>query len=688
MATMDSETFRSVLDHELGDAQTWLASGIHFEQRRNLAYYMGMPLGNEVPGRSQVVSWDVFETVEGALPNFLEPFFSGDNIGEFLPRTPNDEQFAEQATELVNLVIKDKNPGFLLFSDWFKDALLSKIGIVRAKWVQPDPIREEFRGLTLEQLVALVNDPAVTVIEQAPSEQPESEAQSLWDVVIHRKQSGRVEIRNVAPADFVVNKSAKRIEDARLLGEWVTYTRSQLTEMGFANADEIKSYDGTRELYEDEGHWPSHDSSADKSQEEVKLFEGFIRCDYDGDGVAEWRRILVSGDGELENEEVDASEYAILTPIKIPHRVVGMALADPVIELQRLSSGLTRQYVDSLYLANNPRTYVNMAAKVNIEDVISNRIGGIIRGEGAATDAVTPIKTALVATESLSGIEMVQGIRERRTGVTRYNQGLDADSLNKTATGIAKIANMADKRMLLILRSFAETGVKQLFKLVLGLLTRYQDIPMVERLRGEFVQFDPRMWNPDMDVVVDVGLGTGDRTETLAALQQFGVFMQQAAQVGLVGPKQVFEYGKALAKAAKLKGADTKFMLAPEQIQPKPQKPDPEQIKAQIEQMKIQTNQQLETLKLQAEAAEGDKQRALELQIEQLKMQQAHNDKLLELAAGYLAANARQAGIMGQPTNIIGGTQLDQNIQIPGVTEQDLNNVAQIINGFARQFQA
>ncbi|MBW4953877.1 portal protein, partial [Klebsiella pneumoniae] len=115
-------------------------------------------------------------------------------------------------------------------------------------------------------------------------------------------------------------------------------------------------------------------------------------------------------------------------------------LADPVVELQRLNSGLTRQYVDSLFLANNPRTYVNMAAKVNIEDVISNRIGGIIRGEGPAGDAVAPIKTALVASESLQGLEMAQSMRERRTGVTRYNQGLDADSLNKTATGIAKIS--------------------------------------------------------------------------------------------------------------------------------------------------------------------------------------------------------------------------------------------------------
>lgn len=695
MAKMDKDTFRNVLEREIEDAQSWLAGGIRGEQQRNLQYYMGLPLGNEVPGRSQVVSWDVFETVEAALPNFLEPFFSGDNIGEFLPRGPEDAAYAEQATELVNYVIRDDNPGFLLFSDWFKDALLSKVGVIRVKWVQPDPVREEFRGLAVEQLALLLQDPAVTILEQAPSEMLAPEvAQAaavqmplLWDVTIQRQQRGRVELRNVAPVDFVVNRSAKRLEDARLIGEWVKYTRSQLKEMGFKNASEVKSYDGGNSRLDPDVLFEPG-TPGDKSLEEVRLFEGFIRCDYDGDGVAEWRRVLVSGDGELENEEVQGHEYAVLTPIKLPHRVIGMALADPVVELQRLNSGLTRQYVDSLFLANNPRTYVNLAAKVNVEDVISNRIGGIIRGEGPAGDAVAPIKTALVASESLQGLEMAQSMRERRTGVTRYNQGLDADSLNKTATGIAKISNMADKRMLMILRAFAETGVKQLFKLVLRLLTQYQDIPMMVRLRGKFVQFDPRMWSASMDVSIDVGLGTGDKTETLMLLQQFGAFMQQAAQVGLVGPQQVYEFGKALAKNAKLKGADEKFMLSPDQIKPKPPQPSPEQIKAQMEQAKMQGQQQIEAMRLQAEAMEGDKQRATDAQIKQMELEQQQRGRLMELAAGYLMGQARATGQMTEPPqNIVGGTMLDQNMQAPGIDEAQLNAVAALINGFAQRFQ-
>lgn len=696
MARMTRDTFRTVLDREVSDADTWAASGLREDQQRNLQYYLGMPMGNEVDGRSQVISWDVFETVEGAMPNFLEPFFSGDNIGEFLPRGPEDVAYAEQATEYVNYIIKDQNEGFTVFSDWFKDALLSRVGIVRARWVQPDPDREEYAGLTDEQLVMLLNEPGVEVIEQSASEaeiapdvaqllmQAGQPMPMVWNVAIKRKKRGFVSIRNIKPTDWIINRSARRLEDATLVGEFTTYTRSQLKEMGFPEADTVKSYDVARDLSDpdEQDERIGLSDSADPSLEEIVLFDGFIRCDYNGDGIAEWRRVL-AGDVELENEETDFHEYAVLTPIKLPHRIIGMALADPAVEIQRLSSSLTRQYIDSLFIANNPKTYVNMAAKVEINDLIANRIGGVIRGTGPASEAVAPLRTALVATESLQGIEMAQGMRERRTGVTRYNQGLDADSLNKTATGVTKITNMADKRMLLILRSFAETGVRDLFKLILKLVTRYQDMETVVRLRNTFVTFDPRQWSADMDVSVDVGLGTGDRTETLMLLQQFGQFMQQAAQVGLVGPDQVYAFGEALAKNARIKGAAQKFMIPPAEVKPKAPEPTDAQVKA----VESEKDRQFEMMKLKVEAQEKGKDRAMELEKERMRLQSEQRGKLLELAAGYLMGNAQRVGLMTQPpVNLMGGTQLDQNIQVPGVTDADLDAVAATIQGFADRF--
>lgn len=701
MAKMDKDKFRAVLEQQINSAYSWHNTAIRGDQRRNLQFYLGMPMGNEVDGRSQVISWDVFETIEGALPSFIEPFFSGDRIGEYLPRGTEDVEYAEQASEYVNWIIQTQNPGFLLFTDWLKDGLLSKIGVIRAKWVQQEPVKQDYQGLTEEQLVLLMQEDGVEIIEASsyPASLPEDQVMPqngmlppmLYDVSLKRKQPGKVDLRCVEPGKFIYSKGAKKLEDATLVGELVTYTKSQLREMGFPAGlvKEIKSYDVTSDALAvdptvDED---PEDDSADDSLNEITLFEGFFKCDYDGDGIAEWRRVLI-GSEELENEECDGHEYAVWTPIPIPHRVTGLAMADPVAPLQQLSTALTRQYVDSLFLANNPRTYVNMAAKVNVEDVLSNRIGGVIRGNGPAQDAVQPIKTALVATESLQGIELTQTMRERRIGVTRYNQGLDADSLNQTATGVAKISNMSDKRLMLTLRTFAETGVKQLFRLVLKLVTRYQDMAQVVRLRNKFVTFDPRGWSSEMDVQIEVGLGTGDRTEELMALQQFGQYMQTVAPLGLVGPQQAYEFGKALAKAAKLKGADEKFMLSPEQIQPKPPQPTPEQIKAQMEQQKLQFQAQQEMQKAQFEAQEAEKQRQHDLALKRLELEQKHNEKLLELASGYLMGQAQQAGLMSAPpVNLLGGTQMDQNMQAPNVNAATIQQVAQVVQGLANEFQ-
>ena len=701
MAKMDKDKFRAVLEQQINSAYSWHNTAIRGDQRRNLQFYLGMPMGNEVDGRSQVISWDVFETIEGALPSFIEPFFSGDRIGEYLPRGTEDVEYAEQASEYVNWIIQTQNPGFLLFTDWLKDGLLSKIGVIRAKWAQQEPVKQDYQGLTEEQLVLLMQEEGVEIIEASsyPASLPEDQVMQqngvqppmLYDVSLKRKQPGKVELRCVEPGKFIYSKGAKKLEDATLVGELVTYTKSQLREMGFPAGlvKEIKSYDVTSDALAvdptvDED--PEGDS-ADDSLNEVTLFEGFFKCDYDGDGIAEWRRVLI-GSEELENEECDGHEYAVWTPIPIPHRVTGLAMADPVAPLQQLSTALTRQYVDSLFLANNPRTYVNMAAKVNVEDVLSNRIGGVIRGNGPAQDAVQPIKTALVATESLQGIELTQTMRERRIGVTRYNQGLDADSLNQTATGVTKISNMADKRLMLTLRTFAETGVKQLFRLVLKLITRYQDMAQVVRLRNEFVTFDPRGWSSEMDVQIEVGLGTGDRTEELLALQQFGQYMQTVAPMGLVGPQQAYEFGKALAKAAKLKGADEKFMISPEQIQPKPQQPTPEQIKAQMEQQKLQFQAQQEMQKAQFEAQEAEKQRQHDLALKRMELEQQQREKLLELASGYLMGHATRAGLMSeQPVNLLGGTQMDQNMQAPNVNAATIQQVGEVIQGLASQFQ-
>lgn len=641
MPEMTEDQFRSVIDAEVSQAAAWSSSVIAEDRERNLKYYHGAPLGNEVDGRSQVVSWDVFEVVESALPSMIEPFFAGDSIGEFEPVGQEDEAYAEQATDYVNYLLKKKNDGFLLFNTWVKDGLLSKVGVVRVWWDATQKTkRETYTGLTEEQLVMLDQDSNVEIVSNTEYPDPDDEkarAQAAEQVaMMPPEQAAQVQqmlaqpprmlhdvevivncgpvglcVDNVPPETFLISKKAKRQKDATILGELRKYTRSDLVEMGFDRdrVANLSDYDASAVnsdlmLERDEDRVAADEDPGDPALQEVSLFFGFVRVDYDGDGVAEWRRVFMGGNDVLENEMVEDHEYCLWSPIILPHRVIGMAYADPLVEIQNLKTALTRQYLDSLYLANNPRTYA-VDGQVNLDDLLSSRIGGVVRVK--APQMVGPLQTTLVANESLQGIQLADTMRENRLGVTKYNQGLDAESLNKTATGVTKIMTAAEKRLLMTLRVFAETGVKDLFKKVLKLVCSYQDKPATVRMRNKWVEYDPRTWSSEMDVSISVGLGTGDKTETLMLLTQFGNFMREAAAVGVVQPKNVYNFGKMLLKNGKIQGGEETLLTDPESLPPQQPQKTPEQILAeaemQMEQMRQQGKMQEHQMRMQMDAA-------------------------------------------------------------------------------------
>lgn len=658
MARMSEDELRQVVEQEVSESTTWANSELAGDRERNLRYYNGQPMGNEVPGRSQVVSWDVFEVIESALPSLLEPFFAGDDIGEFEPAEHSDEDYAEQATDYVNYLVKKKNDGFITFNTWIKDGLLSKVGIVRAWWDKTPVIQKKtYSGLTDAQLSRFTDDPKCTILTHDAENDPEDDAkrqeaesalptlppeqqaqvmqmlagepQMLHTISTQWDKGPRgVRIDNVPPESFIISRRAKKVADVSIMGELREYTRSDLVSMGFDKnrVAELSDYDvqGSHLMFErNQMMAQGVNDAADDTMQPISMFFGFVRVDFDGDGIAEWRRVFMAGNDILENEEVDDQEYSLWSPILIPHRIIGMGLAEPVIAIQDTKTMLTRQYIDSLFIANNPSTFALPGA--NLDDLLSNRIGRVIRMKNVGDAG--PMQTTLVANESLQGIELMNTIREERIGVSRQNQGLDADSLNKTATGARMAQTRDQKREKMILRIFAETGCKDLFKRVLALTCLYQDKPATIKLRGKWVEYDPRNWSSEMDVTINVGLGTGDKTEEIGFLNMMGAYFAQAAPLGVVSPKNVYNLGKYLFKAGKIRGGEDNLITDPDTVQHAPPGPTPEQTLAKLEMdletMRQQGKQRDAEYKQQSDAAKLEADKALgvlQLQLEEKKI--------------------------------------------------------------------
>jgi hypothetical protein len=666
---MDSGQVKSILENEIENALGFIDSETIDERTRALQYYLREAYGNEVEGRSQIVTGEVAEAIDGALPQLLRTFTTTEDIVYFEPKSPNDEESAKQATEYCNWVFYRENDGLLILHNWFKDALLQKTGIVKSYWEsKEDVVKEKYKNLTEEELALLLSDESMEVVRQKV-EMVEAGVDEMgmpimapsYSVTVKKvKKSGNVRIENVPPEEFLISKAAKTIDDSPFVAHRRLVPRSDLIAMGYDKdvVDSLPTYDDLTYSPEriarfDQGEQPDSSPSLDFSMQTVEIYECFIRIDEDDDGIAELRRIVYCGNEILYDDETDIIPFHSLCPIPIPHKFFGQSLADRTMDIQLIKSTLMRQTLDNLYLTNNSRMGV-VDGRVNLDDVLNATPGGIIRIKDA--NALVPIQVPSVTGQAFPMFEYLDGVAAKRTGVSDASSGLDPDILsNVTATAVAAMMKSNSGKLELIARIFADTGVKSLFRAILHLLGKYQDKAKIIRMRGKYVQYDPRTWANEYDISINVGLGSGDRDQKLAMLQMILAKQEQILQQ--FGPSNplvsVGQYRTTLAKfieSAGFKDANA-FLneITPEQdaalAQPQPPSPDAQaeitQMLADVEREKIAAKAQIdnEKIKLKQQELEAQyTQKGLEMAMKNQQQQADIKIKEAQLAVQQLQA--------------------------------------------------
>ena len=611
------EELVSRIKNEITDA---LGYGDELSKQREIAmeYYYSLPFGNEVEGRSQYVDSTVQDTIEWIKPSLMRVFASGDEMVKFTPHGPEDVAASAQATDYVNYVFQKDNPGWEILYSWFTDALLQKNGIVKVWWEEYGAAeREEYHNLEEMELQSLIENPNVEVVEHT------QHGEGLHDLVILRTDyGGKVKIENVPPDEFLISREAKDIQDARFVCHRVIKTLSELREMypdedldennlgsGEEDADILSGERQARFDFDNTAYFGVGNSEPEDALKTYWLHESFVRTDYDGDGIAELRKVCTVGDYVLANEEIDNVPFVSITPIKIPHKFFGLSVADLVTDLQLYKSVLMRNLMDNMYNQNFGR-YAVLEGQANLDDLLTQRPGGVVRVK--SPNAVMPLTTPPLEPYSFQMLEYLDGIRESRAGVSKMAQGLDENALTShtTATAVNVVMNNAQSRVELIARQFAETGVKDLMKRIYELLLKYQDKGRVVMLRNEWVSVRPDMWNDQMDCTVSVALGNGSKDQQMAHLSQMMSFASQAMQGGLsiVTEQNIYNLGAALIKAMGYQNVED-FLTPPQEKQ---EGPSPEEQAAQMEmqnktkELEIKQGElQVKMMKVQQEAAEA-----------------------------------------------------------------------------------
>ena len=616
--------------------------------------YLRSPYGNEEEGRSQVVSSEVFDAVEGMLPDLIEVFTSTDKAVVFDPVGPEDEAGSTQATQACNHVFYKQNNGFLVLYTAAKDALLLKTGAVKWYWdMRRTPSFQTYRAVDEMQLAAfLAANPGAEVMEKeevAPT--PEEMAQQMGAPIPPRytvkiktvEQRGTVRVVAIPPDELQVSRrhDSVLLDDCPYVAHVVQKTLSDIRQMGYeVSIDDLKAAQNEDDAEDRDlrvqggnwGWWKQDDQNIDESMSRGWLREEYVLIDYDGDGIAERRRIVRLGDKILENYECSHVPIAAWSPYLIGHRFDGLSVADLVSDFQRVGTEIWRQQLDNLYLANNQETVVLTDAQgnplANIDDLLNRRPGGIIRERAAG--AVRPYAERWQGIEAMPMVELLNAAKENRTGFTRYSQGLDGDSLNQTATGVSKIMDASAKRMKLMARLMAEALVAPMFRGIYKTLSDYCLDKLSFRLNGQFIEVDPQGWRDAYDMTINVGIGNGDRMQQSAYLGQMAQAQMalMASPIGpqIVSPRNVYALQARLAENAGFKNAG-EFWTDPATLPPPPQGPPPltpEQIKAQASMAELQFKAQQDQMKFQADLQ-------MKMQVDQNRQEYEARQKQLEL---------------------------------------------------------
>lgn len=670
---LTEDQLKVLIDTELRQSYGYGSGKLEQQRRRAEYFFLAEPKEELAPpaieGRSRVVDTTVRNTVLGMEGPLLKTFYGSDNIFEFEETKPEDAPKAKLISEYVNHVFRRVNPGYTITATWIREALMQKVGIVKVWWDPSDiESREDYTGQTLEQVTLLLDDDELEIIDQkayededaakqqqamlskmeqqlaAMAQQAQTNPQAaqqlqgaqaqyeqakaqpapqLYDISVKRtKSGGRVRIENVPPEEFLISKRAKSIAESPFTAHRFQRTIAELKAQGYTLPDPLPGDDAGAQFsmerverldYVDYDAYAqdSNGTSVDPAQRRVWVLESYVQCDYDGDGLLEWRKVVKCGTAILANDEFDGPPFVALGSIPLPHVFYGMCPADLAIEPQKIKTSLKRAALDNQYLQANGR-YFAEEGQVNLDDLLNNRPGGVVRikRQGAVGRLDQGVGDVAGTMQMLEAVELDT---EEATGWTRQSQGGNGLQLSQTATQANIITNRADSRVESISRYMAETGFSELGLMIFKLVQRHQKKAEMVKLSGQWVNVDPREWHTGFTLNINVGLGTGNKDQLVQHLMLLGQRQVQALQLGYATPQNLYAADQKLTNALGFKNSN-EFFTDPKEVPPRPQQQDPYIVKAQAD-------QQSHMAELQFKAQQGEADRQHMAQVEQIKAQ-------------------------------------------------------------------
>lgn len=485
---------------------------------------------------SDLVSTDVADTIEWALPSLMKVFTGSDEVITIAGVTEEDDTKAETMQELLVYQLQRQNNFFTVLYNWMKDSLIVGMGIIKCYWERTEGYTTETAVLNNEALQALTQTGVTIEDIQGPDQFGDFSV--TYQLPYYRKNAPKLE--NILVSEFLYSPDAKSLEEANFVAHkrkvTMSYLREREAQGVYANIDDIRVNGNYNGMNVDQVEQVIGDNYVDinkdeqTARQEVVIYECYTKIDINNDGILEDMIITICGDTiiRMEQNYMGRHPFFAISPTKDPHRIwVKRSYAELIGELQDLKVALTRQIMQNVALTNDPKMLLDESA-INIDDFVQGRKVIRMKAGHSMNEVAMPMNITPLAPQTFQFLEWIEGQKENRTGITRYNQGLDANSLNKTATGISAILGQSAQRLELVARMFAETGLSELFRFMVSLNQKFIDQQTVIRLTNKELKISPEDLDGSFDLIVNAGISIATKESTIMATQTLLTALMQA----------------------------------------------------------------------------------------------------------------------------------------------------------------
>lgn len=586
---------------------------------------------NEVDGHSTVNSTDVFDVVESDMPSHVRTFLGASSPMEFQPNSAStqDVQEAEDKKAVVDWVIRNQPSYFRIMHGWIKTAEIKRFSVLRYDWCKEEKVLEkEYEGLDEAEALSIKmqmledDERDDTDIDLVTDETTDDGVKLKFKITTVNKS---VKLVYIPTDNFVISRNASCKDDAEIIGDDMLVSKSDLIAQGFDEKTVMDLPASSPVMVNAEGAKNKYADVDDPASELVTVSTRIIKIDRDEDGIAERRKVIYADNILLDDEPFDHVNYALLSTILMPDEAIGKSRGEVVVKNQEVKTALVRGMLDNVYRVNSGRYIVNTQA-TNVDDLLTDRPGGLVRVKGDIRQAVTRLETPYEADKTLQVVQYMDFARAQRTGTLMASQGLNQDNLyNETATRFEGVRDEGGAKTELVMRVMGETGFKELYEGVAWMLAHYQDSKMEMQVLGRQLIVDPSKWRYTHQATTGAGIGVSDDeiTANMSALLTIAERLKASGSV-LIDDVKVYNMLDKVVKSMGVRDTGVYFN--------NPEIPE-ETLRAQYEQLLTLAEQQKLALEQQNPLAQAEQIKAqASLMNTQIKEQSNQQKNELELA--------------------------------------------------------